>query len=554
MAANEPWWKSAVLYQIYPRSFSDASGTGTGDLKGITRKLPYLADLGIDAIWISPFFKSPMNDFGYDVEDHRTVDPLFGTNEDFDHLLAEAHALGIRVMIDLVLSHCAETHVWFQECLKGKGSAYDEAFIWVDPAPDGGPPNNWLSIFGGNAWTYNENRGQYYLHNFLKSQPDLNYHSTMVRAEALSIARYWLDKGVDGFRLDAINFCMHDPELRDNPPATTPDGQCVQLSNPYGTMLHVYDKNHSELPAFLEELRAVMDTYEDRVTLGEIGATRERSQELMSEYTRPGRLNLCYSFDLLTGPLEAEHFKNVAERLGALTDRSWGCWALSNHDVPRAATRFAQEESPTDDIAAASLAVLLSFRGTPCLYQGEELGLEEAEIDFEDLVDPYGIAFYPEFKGRDGCRTPMPWTHSLSNGGFCPEEIKPWLPVQEKHLKRAADLAQANEQSVFHCLRALLRFRKKHSALSLGSMRIVTDAPRILKLERSLGEEVVVCVFNLSSETVTIRQPSNWKTQPGLNRGISQSSVKGQLLMAGWSWYLQVSTGVEIKNEDPSEG
>ncbi len=547
MATNEPWWKSAVLYQIYPRSFADSSGTGTGDLKGITERLPYLADLGIDAIWISPFFKSPMKDFGYDVEDHRMVDPLFGTNEDFDTLLDRAHELGIRVMIDLVLSHCAETHPWFQACLEGKGSPYDDAFIWVDPAPDGGPPNNWLSIFGGNAWTYNETRGQYYLHNFLKSQPDLNFHSSIVRDEALAIARYWLDKGVDGFRLDAINFCMHDPQLRDNPPATTPDGQCVQLSNPYGTMLHVYDKNHAELPMFLEELRQVMDTYDERVTLGEIGATRERSQELMDEYTRPGRLNLCYSFDLLTGSLSSDHFTSVAERLGATNDSFWGCWALSNHDVTRAATRFAQAGVSSDTVASISLAALLSFRGTPCLYQGEELGLEEAEIAFEDLVDPYGIAFYPEFKGRDGCRTPMPWSGDQPNGGFCPAGVKPWLPIPAHQIKRAVDVSQDNEKSVFHNLKAILAFRKAHPALALGSMRIVESGKSIFRVERHMADSIVHCAFNFSSDTIEVASPPDWNRESGLSRGVSIASNPGQLLMTGWSWYLHPTTGVGNK-------
>ena len=538
---NQPWWKSAVIYQIYPRSFCDETGTGTGDLRGITNKLNYIADLGVDAIWISPFFKSPMKDFGYDVEDHRTVDPVFGSNEDFDALLERARELGIRVLIDLVLSHCAESHPWFQRCLEGKGSPYDEAFIWADPAPGGGPPNNWLSIFGGPAWTFNEKRGQYYLHNFLKSQPDLNYHSRIVREEALSIARYWLDKGVDGFRLDAINFCLHDPSLRDNPPATSPDGQSVQLSNPYGTMLHVFDKNHPHMPEFLEELRAVMDTYEDRVTLGEIGASRENSQVLMSEYTRPGRLNLCYSFDLLSADFDAGHFREIVERFGAEESNSWGCWAFSNHDVVRAATRLAAEGASPEQIGSVSLALLLSLRGTPCLYQGEELGLEEAEIAFEDLVDPYGIAFYPEFKGRDGCRTPMPWNDLATHAGFCPEDVSPWLPIPKHHKLRAVNRAIENPESLLHTVRDLLRFRKEHPALALGSMRILESDASLLVFERIFESQKTTCVFNLSAREIDVQVPPGWNPAKVRQQGVVPSTEPGHLSMTAWSWYIHAS-------------
>jgi len=479
-----------------------------------------------------------MDDFGYDVEDHRQVAPMFGCNEDFDVLLARAHELEIRVIMDLVLSHCAASHPWFQSCLEGQGSPYDDAFIWVDPAPGGGPPNNWLSVFGGSAWTFHEGRQQYYLHNFLTSQPDLNYHSSMVREEALSIARYWLDKGVDGFRLDAINFCLHDPELRDNPPATDPDGQSVQLSNPYGTLLHVYDKNHPEMPGFLEELRGVLDEYEGRVTLGEIGASRQVSQSLMGEYTKPGRLNLCYSFDLLAANFDAEHFRGIVNRLGVTNKDFWGCWAFSNHDVVRGATRLTRPGDNHEEVAEASLALLLSFRGTPCIYQGEELGLEEVEIPYEQLVDPYGIAFYPEFKGRDGCRTPMPWAHDSENAGFCPDNVTPWLPIPPQHRDKAVDASREKKDGPYQVTKSILAYRKRHQSLSIGEMVMEQKGGQVLSFQRIHGDEVTCCGFNLSSEPIEIPLPEGWESGDKLERGVSPSTESAALLLSPWAWYL----------------
>ena len=541
MSKTEPWWKSAVLYQIYPRSFADSTGSGTGDLAGITARLSYLAELGIDAIWISPFFLSPMKDFGYDVANHRRVDPLFGSNDDFEILLKKAHSLGIRVLIDLVLSHCSDKHPWFQDCLKGKGSPYDDAFIWVDPGPNGEPPNNWISIFGGPAWTFHAGRGQYYLHNFLVSQPDLNFHAPKVREEALSLARFWLDKGVDGFRLDAINFCLHDPELRDNPLAQNPDGQSVQLSNPYGTLLHLYDKNHPGVPHFLEELREVMDEYEDRVTLGEIGASQDVSQALMGEYTAPGRLNLCYSFDFLTPSFDAGHFRDLITRLGVADSNFWGCWAFSNHDVVRAASRLGGGMAPPDAIARISMALLLSFRGTPCMYQGEELGLEETDVPFERMVDPYGIAFYPEFKGRDGCRTPMPWTDAL-HGGFCPDDVTPWLPIPDHHRDNAVSRALSDPSHPIHGVRELLAFRKAHPALATGKLNLLDSDSRILAFERVTDTARFECVFNLSSERIEQPESANWDPVEGVHYGVTPPTMESPLSLGPWAWYIR-STG-----------
>jgi alpha-glucosidase len=501
MSQATDWWRRAVIYQIYPRSFRDTDGDGVGDLRGIAGRLEHVAWLGADAVWISPFFRSPMKDFGYDVEDHRAVDPIFGGLADLDAVLAEARRLGLRVLIDLVLSHCADTHPWFVAASAGRGSAWDDCFVWADPAPGGGPPNNWLSVFGGSAWGWCEARGQYYLHNFLPSQPDWNYHSPEVRREILDIARFWLERGVSGFRLDAVNFCVHDPQLRDNPPADPVGALITPDINPYSAQEHLYDKNRPELLDFLAELGQLLAGYPGAIGLGEVGAVPERASALAAQYTAPGRLQLCYSFDLLGERFDADYLRAVIARAEA-NEGAGRCWALSNHDVVRPATRLCPPGGDPRRTARAALALLLSLRGTPCLYQGEALGLPEAEIPYERLVDPYGLAFWPEFKGRDGCRTPMPWEPDGVAAGF--SEVEPWLPVSDAHRPLAAALQRADPDSTLSLTRALLALRRRHPALQSGALALLGEDPQVLAFLRSEGEERVVCAFNLSSA------PARW--------------------------------------------
>ena len=372
------WWRDAVLYQIYPRSFQDTNGDGVGDLPGITERLDYLSRLGVDAIWISPFFLSPMEDFGYDVKDHRAVDPLFGKLEDFDELLNQAHQRNIRVLIDLVLNHSSNQHPWFRESRATRDGPYADHYVWADPRPDGTFPNNWLSIFGGAAWTWEPQREQYYLHNFLSSQPDLNFHHPAVRQEALDIARWWLERGVDGFRLDTVNFYFHDTSLRDNPPADKADDQVVSLGNPYGLQTHLFDKNRPEVLSFLDAFGELLAEYPGAMALGEVGATEERAISLMHAYTEPGRLHLCYTFDLLSHELTPSLFKKTIHKGQREGRNLWRCLAFSNHDVERTASRFGGPDAPADKIAPLCMALLLTLRGTPCIYQGEELGYSES--------------------------------------------------------------------------------------------------------------------------------------------------------------------------------
>jgi alpha-glucosidase len=504
------WWRGAVIYQIYPRSFHDANGDGTGDLAGITRKLPYVASLGVDAVWISPFFKSPMKDGGYDIADYRAIDPLFGSMEDFDHLIAEAHRLGLKVLIDQVCSHTSDEHPWFKESRESRDNPKADFYVWIDPRPDGTPPNNWLSVFGGGAWMWEPRRGQYYLHNFLVSQPDLNFHNPEVRRAMLGELSFWLDRGVDGVRLDAINFCFHDALLRDNPPRPKDQRPTdAPIENPYAHQIHVYDKTRPEVLIFLEELRQVVDRYPGVATLGEIGA--DDALGIAAQYSKSGlRLNMTYTFELLSDPWSAAHVRAIIERLEACIEDGWHCWAFSNHDVPRAVTRWGGP-SAGDAFAKLLMALLLSLRGTVCLYQGEELGLPEADVPFERLRDPYGIHFWPALKGRDGARTPMPWSAEAAHAGF--SEVEPWLPVVEEHRRRAVDRQEIEPGSVLHAYRRFLAFRREHPALQIGSIRFVDAPESLLVFEREGGGERVLAAFNLGAAPKEL----STKAWPGLS-------------------------------------
>ncbi|MDO5658765.1 MAG: alpha-amylase family glycosyl hydrolase [Paracoccus sp. (in: a-proteobacteria)] len=488
---DKNWWRGAVIYQIYPRSFQDSTGDGTGDLRGITQRLDHIAALGADAVWISPFFKSPMKDFGYDVSDYRDIDPIFGTLADFDALIARAHELGLRVMIDLVLSHCSDQHPFFTESRASRDNPKADWFVWADPKPDGTPPTNWLSIFGGSAWQWDARREQYYLHNFLTSQPDFNFHNAQVQDEALDVARFWLDRGVDGFRLDTINFYFHDRQLRDNPPLAPElrKSDTAPAVNPYNHQSHRYDKSQPENLAFLERLRAVMEPY-GAAAVGEIGDS-ERALELLEDYTGvPGRMHMSYVFDFLSGEdLSAARIVQVFEQMDAQAPNAWPCWAFSNHDVVRHVTRWGLP----DAAARAYIDVLSVLRGSICLYQGEELALPEAEIAFEDLQDPYGIEFWPEFKGRDGCRTPMVWENA-PQGGFT--TAKPWLPVPDAHLPLAV-AAQEQGDTMLNHYRAALARRRSHPALRDGAQTISAEGD-VLTVTRTSGNDRVILRANLS--------------------------------------------------------
>ena len=497
--SDADWWRGACIYQIYPRSFYDSNGDGIGDLNGITDHLDYVAELGVDGIWISPFFTSPMKDFGYDVADYRDVDPIFGTLDDFKTLLHKAHDLNLKIIIDLVLSHTSDQQPWFTE--------KPEYYVWADPKPDMfgvlTPPNNWVSVFGGPAWTWHEEREQFYLHNFLKEQPDLNFHNPDVQQEALDAAQFWLDMGVDGFRLDVVNFYVHDKELRDNPPRDADLGPAVQFEgdDPYSQQNHIYDKSRPENLDFLRKLRKLMDQYPGTFTLGELGD--DHPYERTVEYTGDGLLNTCYNTQLMSGKhknLTTDLIREPIEHFQSLCEDNWPSWAFSNHDVVRVASRWLPDSdgfSQNPDCSKMLIALLGCLRGTAFLYQGEELGLPEARLNFYDLQDPWGKHLWPEWQGRDGCRTPLSWNGKEPEGS--------WLPVAEEHKDMCVEKQIQDEQSVLNFTRDFLAFRKQQTALTKGTMAFLSDDQDVLHFERSHDGTNLFCCFNLTDTTQHIQ-------------------------------------------------
>ncbi len=491
------WWRDAVIYQIYPRSFQDDDGDGIGDLKGITRRLDHVAGLGADAIWLSPIFNSPMKDMGYDVSDYRDIDPLFGTLADFDAVVATAHDLGLRVMIDLVLSHTSDQHPWFRESRKDRSNARADWYVWADPNPDGTPPNNWPSVFGGPAWEWEPQRRQYYLHNFLAEQPDLNMWNRDVQNALLDAMRFWLERGVDGFRLDTVNYYFHDQRLRDNPP--NPDHTGPET---FGFQNHIYSKNRPENIRFLKRMRSLTDDYDARMMVGEVGDGGAAGIRIMAEYTAGhDLLHMCYSFEMLGPDFTARHFRNAIEGVQRGAPDGHSCWSFSNHDVIRHVSRWLPHAESPEAIARQAAAMLLSFPGTICLYQGEELGQLETELDYAELTDPPALRFWPEVKGRDGCRTPMVWDDG-PNAGF--STARPWLPVKAPQAARAVSVQETGNDSVLAAYRATIAFRKAQPPLRHGAT-VFLDLPEpFLAFQRSHDGQTVTCIFNLSKNPATL--------------------------------------------------
>lgn len=498
--SSKDWWRGAVIYQVYPRSYKDTNGDGIGDLPGIAEKIPYIASLGVDAIWISPVMRSPMKDFGYDVSDYRDIDPLFGTLDDFRRVLDLAHEYGLKIITDMIYSHTSDQHPWFVESRKTRDNPKADWYVWADPKDDGGPPNNWVSVFGGSAWQYDSWRGQYYLHNFLKEQPDLNFHNPDVQDAILDITKFWLEFGVDGFRLDAINFAMHDKQLRDNPARPVVDGaKATQLDfpDPYSMQWHKYDKSQPEMLSFLQKLRGLLDQYPGTMALGEVGDDDEVGRAI--EYSSAGMLHTCYNFQLVGAkPKSAKALRDAVENFEERSKgEAWPSWAFSNHDVVRAVSRWSGGYDADPNTAKQLIALLGCLRGSPFIYQGEELGLPETVVAFDDLQDPWGKYLYPKWQGRDGCRTPMPWNADLSSLGFSDGAGRPWLPVNTNYLPLTVDMQDADERSTLNFTRAFLAWRKMQSILKNGSIRFLeTGTDTHLAFVREEGGKALVCQFN----------------------------------------------------------
>jgi alpha-glucosidase len=487
---SDAWWKSAVLYQIYPRSFQDSDGDGVGDLAGIRTRLPYLRELGVDALWLSPIFTSPMADFGYDISDYTAIDPLFGTMADFDALLADAHARGLKVILDFVPNHSSDQHPWFKESRSSRTNPKRDWYIWRDPAPGGGPPNNWLSEFGGSAWQLDKITGQYYYHAFLKEQPDLNWRNPEVVAAMHDVLRFWLARGVDGFRLDAIWFLVEDDRFRDNP--KNPDWR--PGDPPDKSLLPIYSGDRPEVHDALREMRKVIDEFPDRLMIGETYLPFER---LMAYYGRDlTGAHLPFNFALINAPWRARGIAALIDEYeAALPPGAWPNWVLGNHDKPRIASRVGQAQ------ARVAAMMLLTLRGTPTMYCGDEIGIPQADIPPGRVQDPFEKNVPGLGLGRDGCRTPMQWDASPF-AGFSTQE--PWLPVTDDYATRNVAAERAGPASLYNLYRRLIALRRQYPALSLGSYRPFMTEGQVLAYLREGNDDRFLVALNLGSHDATL--------------------------------------------------
>ena len=493
MSEGSKWWETGIIYQIYPRSFQDSNHDGVGDLRGITRRLPYLTELGIDAIWLSPIFTSPMADFGYDIANYTDVDPLFGNLADLDTLIAEVHRHRLKLILDLVPNHTSDRHPWFVESRASRNNPKRDWFIWRDPASDGGPPTNWLSEFGGSAWKFDPLTDQYYCHTFLSAQPDLNWRNPTVREAIHDVMRFWLRRGIDGFRVDAVWYLIKDDQFRDNPinPEFRPGGL------PRDALVPLYTADLPEVHGAISGMRRVTDEFLDRVLLGEIYLPIER---LVAYYGRDLKgVHFPYNFALLTAQWDARVLACLIDEYeAALPLGGWPNWVLGNHDRPRLATRI----GPQQMRVAAML--LMTLRGTPTLYYGDEIGLRQAAIRPEQVQDPFeknvpGIGI-----GRDGCRTPMQWDDTPSSGFT---DAEPWLPVAENHRDENVDRYRKDTRSLYWLYRRLIDFRRKHAALTQGSYMPLKASGDLLLFCRELGRDRVLIALNMGPQPIAVSLP-----------------------------------------------
>ena len=517
-AFGKDWWQRGVIYQVYPRSFADSNGDGIGDLPGLIAKLDYLNDgtersLGIDAIWLSPIHPSPGFDVGYDVADYDAIDPIYGTLDDFDRLIAEAHRRGIRVMLDLVMNHSSSAHRWFEESRREPNGPFGDWYLWRDGRPGRfgrkGRPNNWRSFFGGSAWTWDEVRGQYYMHTFLPEQPDLNWRNPAVREAMLTMVRGWLDRGVDGFRLDVFNAFFKNAEMLSNP-------RRLLGRRPYDRQVHLYDKDQPELIEFLAEFRALLDSYPERMSVGELFASDPLGATRLSA---PG--HMVFDWNLIGQPWKAKAFAAATEKHERMFGQDlWPTLVMSNHDQPRQASRLAPDAdaATSDAVARAAASLLLTLRGTPFIYYGEEIGARSVPIPWEEIVDPPAkrggrlIRRLVPWWNRDQARSPMPWGGG-PNGGFTTG--RPWIRMAPDADTRTVASEDADPSSVLNVYRRLLWLRRRHPALQVGAYRrLPSRSDDVFAFERSTdGETIIVAVnFSATPRSLRIRTVKRWKT------------------------------------------
>jgi alpha-glucosidase len=518
--AEPAWWQRGVVYQIYPRSFQDSNGDGVGDLRGIVQRLDYLRWLGVDAVWISPFYPSPMRDFGYDVTDHQAVDRVYGSLVDFDRIVAEAHARGIRVIVDYIPNHTSDGHPWFVASRATRHNRKRDWYIWRDPAPGGGPPNNWLSAFGGSAWEWDEPTGQYYLHTFLREQPDLNWRNPAVELEMLDVLRFWLERGADGVRVDAIQVVIKDAELRDNPP--NPDYR-EGVDDPYDALLRVHSADRPEVHALIARMRELVEGYGGRVLIGEIYNEVDR---LMAYYGDGGRgVHFPYNFQLIKLPWDARVIDAAVRRYEALLPPgAWPNWVLGNHDRHRIASRV----GPAQARVAAML--LLTLRGTPTLYYGDEIGMHDVEIPPDRVQDPWEKNLPGRGLGRDPERTPMQWS-AEPNAGFTTGE--PWLPVADDFGTVNVLAQRSDPDSMLSLHRALLGLRRREPALSHGAWAPVDADGAVLAYLRTHADARFLVALNLGAEPASLPFGGAGEVVLGTHRGRAGDRIDGTVELRG---------------------
>ncbi len=531
---NYLWWQKNILYQIYPRSFKDSNGDGIGDLPGILEKLDYLKGLGITAVWISPFYPSPMADFGYDISNYTGIHPMFGTMEDFDRLLAEVHKRDLKLILDFVPNHSSEEHQWFKESRSSRDNPKRDWYIWKDPGPDGGPPNNWGSAFGGSGWEYDEATGQYYHHAFLKEQPDLNWRNPEVQAAMFNAMRFWLDKGIDGFRVDVMWHMIKDEQFRDNPP----NPEYTEDKSPYDKLLQAYNTDQFEVHDIVEKMRAVMDEYDERVMIGEIYLPIDK---LVAYYGQEnGGAHLPFNFQLVMTPWDARKIEAaINEYEGALPPDGWPNWVLGNHDNSRIATRVGKEQAKNAAI------LLLTLRGTPTMYYGDELGMEDVDIPANLVQDPQEKNIPGKGLGRDPERTPMQWDTS-ENAGFT--SGKPWLPLMENFSRVNVKEQEMEKDSMLNFYKKLIQLRNNEPALNIGNYIPVLANGNMLSYLREFSGKRFLIALNLGESKENCEpnlRPWKGKVRIGTHKELYEKEFQNQI-------YLGPNQGmvVEIISEE----
>ena len=484
------WWESGVIYQIYPRSFKDSDGDGVGDLAGIVSRLDYIVTLGVDAIWLSPIFPSPMADFGYDVADYCDIEPVFGNLDAFDQLLAAVHARDLKLILDFVPNHSSDRHAWFEASRSSRDDPKRDWYIWRDAAQGGGPPNNWISDFGGSAWTWDDVTGQYYLHAFLKEQPDLNWRNPNLRAAMMDVLRFWMDRGVDGFRIDVLWHIVKADGLPDNPlnPDWTP------ARNERDRVIQRYSTDQPETHTIAAEMRALADSYGDRVLIGEIFLPNDRHARWYGTRERP-EVHLPFNFQLIENNWNAETLARViADYEASLPDFGWPNWVLGSHDAPRIAARIGEAQ------ARVAAVLLLTLRGTPTLYQGDEIGIGKVDISADRIRDPQHFRQPTLDIGRDRSRTPMPWDAS-AHAGF--STCEPWLPLNADWRTRNVEAQGADEGALLSLYCRLIALRRSYPALSVGRIKFLDMLPGVLAYERIQDDQRLTILLNLTSNIVS---------------------------------------------------